>query len=168
MSLDDLVPDDAGDAKGGRPTEERTIRDPDGDPFIPDKNTKEYWQNIWDTYVDGEEPDPDEIAAICDYVHLFPWDVKVHLEEHGIYSFSWEHMPGDYPPHSKLARQLESHGVENDFVRKARREIGFSDKSNRVIDSPASTGTKGTSGSDNSDGDDSSGLMGLVEDAKGS
>lgn len=109
------------DNRGGRPTKEeqedshRGISQV-GDPFYPEKDTKQYWQNLIDRFVAGTTPDADEVASICDHTHLFPWDVKMYLEKHGICSFEWMQMPDDYPPDTYLKFLLEDAGVENDFT----------------------------------------------------
>lgn len=112
----------APDNKGGRPTKEEQEEEEHsglrsvGDPFYPAKDTEEYWREIWDRYVDGEDPSSQDIASICDYTHLFPWDVKVYIEKWGIYEFDWFQMPEDYPPHSYLKFLLEDEGISNDFT----------------------------------------------------
>lgn len=111
----------APDNKGGRPSkeeqeEEHTGLQHVGDPFYHAKDSEEYWQEIWDSNVDGEEPTSREIASICDYTHLFPWDVKVYVEKWGIYEFDWFQMPDDFPSDSFLKFLLEDEGIENDFT----------------------------------------------------
>lgn len=128
MGLRDLIPDDAGDNRGGRPPEgNQDGKEPYGDPFIPTKDTKEWWRKIWNKFVSGEKPTPEEISMMADHTHLFPWDLKMHIEKHGIFRFDWEHMPEDYPSDSALADWLEEEGVESNFIEevKAQRE-GYS------------------------------------------
>lgn len=154
MGLNDLVPDDAGKAKGGRPSEG------DGDTekvpeywFKPWEHEEEYWQEVWDENVEGEDPTIEEIAAMVDYSCVFPWDVKMFLEKYGIYEFDWGHMPDDYPPDTDLANRLRSEGIINGFTKEH---------------PPAKFGRKG--GNVNEDGsgigEQTSGLLGLIEDAK--
>lgn len=131
MGLRDLIPDDAGDNRGGRPKEkggeERRIPEHN---YRPWEHGEEYWQDVWDRHVDGEDPTLEEISAMVGYSCVFPWDLKIHIESHGIYEFDWDHMPDDYPSDDTLANWLRDRGVVNDFTQrvKARRE-GYSEDS---------------------------------------
>lgn len=151
MGLKDLVPDDAGEAKGGRPSEgnnEKRIASETA--FRPWKHEEEYWQKVWDENVEGEDPTIEEISDMVGYAVVFPWDLKIHLEAAGIYEFDWEQMPDDYPSDDALANWLRNRGIVNDFTKK---------------NPPAKTKKKNMFES-KSDDKETGGLMGLVENAK--
>lgn len=141
MALEDIVPDDAGEAKGGRPPENRDKeREVRGDPFLPEKDTEEWWSEIYGEFVEGNSPTTEEITRISDYVALRPDVVKRKLKHHGVHEFLFEDIAKSHPsqlPVDKLRRELTGEGVP-----------GRSKKD------------------DKKDSKESSGLMGLVEDAK--
>lgn len=152
MGLNDLVPDDAGQAKGGRPKEGGPKKRQTSEHWYrPWEHGEEYWQQVWDECVEGEDPTIDEIAAMSDYSCIFPWDLKIFLEKYGIYEFDWEHMPDDYPPDTDMANKLRDEGVINDFTKNH---------------PPAKFGKKQRNTSAGGGEQQSSGLMGLVNDAK--
>jgi len=163
MGLNDLVPDDAGQAKGGRPEEKPSERKRAG-PTQEQIESEEWWQDMWDDVVSGEEPTPDEMGEMCDRVFMFPWDVKARLESFSIHEFDWEEMDGDYPSAFALAANLEREGVNNDFVQKVR-EIP---KTKKPPWAPGGSGKTKTGGGKFGDGTtgDEGGLLGLVSDAK--
>lgn len=151
MGLEDLVPDDAGEAKGGRPKEGTDgPRVASETAYRPWKHDEEYWQEVWDEHVEGEEPTIDEVADMVGYTCVFPWDLKIHIESAGIYEFDWEQMPDDYPSDDALANWLRNRGVVNEFTKK----------------NPPSKTEKSSMFGSGSGSDESSGLMGLVENAK--
>lgn len=92
MSLDDLVPDDAEPNLGGRPPkEEEEPREPvNEDPYTEEKDTEEYWKNLYDQ-TGGD------IIEISSRAALLPWNVMEKLDHHGIEDFSQEDVKDDYP-----------------------------------------------------------------------
>lgn len=123
MGLRDLIPDDAGDNRGGRPpSESKGPKKLPGKPFTVSKDSKEFWQEVWDRFVSGNEPTMEEIGQMADYTHVFPWDLKIYIEKWDIFEFDWDHMPEDYPSDSFLAEMLEDKGIENDFTERVKAE----------------------------------------------
>lgn len=124
MGLKDLIPDDVGESRGGRPAEgiDGPPKQLHGEPFMVSNDSEEYWRSIWDRFVSGDEPTPEEIGQMADHTHLFPWDLRIYLEKWGIFDFDWEQIPEDYPTNSFLVQMLEEEGVENDFTEAVRAE----------------------------------------------
>lgn len=149
MGLNDLVPDDAGKAKGGRPKEGgKEARIVPEHIYRPWKHRDEYWEKVWEEHVESDEPTLEEITDMVGYSGVFPWDLKIHLEAAEVYEFDWDHMPDDYPSDDALANWLRNKGVINDFTKKH----------------PPEKSKTPTFGSKKSE--ETSGLMGLVENAK--
>lgn len=78
-----------GSSNRGRPKkDEDDDREPHAeDPFTMDKDTEEYWQGVWDEYVEGDEPTGEEIMLMCKHTALLPRNVRRKLQEHGIHDF---------------------------------------------------------------------------------
>lgn len=150
MGLRDLIPDDAGDGKGGRPKEEEKEPNRVG-PSPGEIETEEFWINLWEDVVTADEPTVEEVAELCDRTFMFPWDVKIKLEAFGIYEFNWRQIPEDYPPDTNLADKLREQGIVNEFTKQH---------------PPSKSKRRKKFGSDDSSSSSGSGLMGLVEDAK--
>lgn len=107
MGLNDIVPDDAGEAKGGRPPKKDIgqTREVYGDPFIPEKDNEEWWQEKVDEIVLGDDLFGEEtpnsmeemgmeelekrLAELSDHIAVNPLDVRTKLDEHGIYETDW-------------------------------------------------------------------------------
>lgn len=141
MSLDDIIPDDAGESKGGRPKEvSKGPPETRGNPFTRGDDNEEYWQEVWDNNVGGDEPSMEEIASMSDYSAVMPWVVMSKLTEHGIYEFDQGYVREDYPSYMKAGAWPG--GINN-------------------IDEEAFLGKE-----EKDDTDKNSGLLGLVEDAK--
>lgn len=83
----------APDNKGGRPskeeTEKETEKSEDGAFYVGHKlSPEEYWNQLYDDYVEGEEPDSEEITEMAREAVVLPRTVKSQLAEHGIYTCS--------------------------------------------------------------------------------
>lgn len=142
MSLDDLIPDDVGDGKGGRPTEDRKeTRTVHGDPYTQEKDTEEWWQEKWDRFVGLGEPKEEDITVLSDHVALRPSTVMQKVTEHDVYEFDQEDVKEDYPLDMKEGHWSGGGKSYADF--------------------------RGTDDSTEEDEDtERSGLLGLVDDAK--
>lgn len=118
MSLDDIVPDDAGQAKGGRPPKQSVEeRDLYGDPFCRGKDTEEYWERVVSKFSSGNSLDIEELMAIMRYTHIGdPMEVRVFIEKHGIMEFDWENLADKYDA-DRVAAVLRRNDISNQFVK---------------------------------------------------
>lgn len=105
MGLNDLIPDDAGEAKGGRPKSRelgQTI-EPAGEPFLPENDTEEWWaERIEDVTDDNPVLEDKELqdlkfehtvevmGSIADLTSVHPVRVRKKLDEHDIMETDWE------------------------------------------------------------------------------
>lgn len=111
MSLEDLIPDDAGSGGVGRPPSKelgQTI-EPAGEPYLPENDDEQWWLERLDDIAEKEpvlgENTLDEmefhhsvevIGALSDLVSLHPVEVRKKLSEHEIYETEWEDYIGFY------------------------------------------------------------------------
>jgi len=103
MGLNDIVPDDAGDAKGGRPpkpTQESTEHE-HGDPFDSGKDNEEYWQKVFDENVDGDDVTHEDMQRMSSYAAVRPSDIMEKMVEYGIYEFTQDDVRDDHPIHMR-------------------------------------------------------------------
>jgi hypothetical protein len=116
MGIDDLPGMDAPLAKGGRPSKEEvgdTRRDVEGDPITSEKDSEEYWQNVYDEYVDGKIG-YEELQEICEHCYCLPWTVVRKLSEYEIADAS-HLIKEEYPTHeSKVTKKSETTNENDD------------------------------------------------------
>jgi hypothetical protein len=150
MGLNDLVPDDAGDAKGGRPKERGVGEsiEPAGKPYLPTKDSEEWWLDVLDDVAE-KEPVLDEnsldemsfhktvevIGSISDYVSLHPVYVRQILIEHDIYDTDWsayidffndDYLDSRVPGYGKDKDDYEPEVEENPWKTEARKDSSSS------------------------------------------
>lgn len=103
MGVMDLDGMDVPDNKGGRPEKDEEEKDEhghiqaEGDPFTSEKNEEAWWQEKVDDYIGvfGEMPETfDEgremVMEIADITHLNPINVRLYLDEHGVFETDWD------------------------------------------------------------------------------
>lgn len=80
----------APDNKGGRPEkeeeEEQYVRRLE-DAHTMDDDTEEYWQDLFDRHVSGDEPTPSEVMGMCNETVLLDRTVKQKLTRFGVYEY---------------------------------------------------------------------------------
>lgn len=115
MGLEDLPGMDKDDNVGGRPPKEESDdgygQEARGNPYTPDKDSEDYWDEIYDEFVSGDEPDIDEIARMADHAHVVPWCVVEKLDEYGIYEPKEDLWRDDYPQEDGATSYNESETV---------------------------------------------------------
>lgn len=86
--------------KGGGPKtesiEQARESEASTDPFIPDKDFKEWWIGKFHKFTDGESIDNESIQEFSDYIALNPVRIRLKLEEYGIYETDWEEFVDYY------------------------------------------------------------------------
>lgn len=103
MGVMDLDGMDIEDNKGGRPEKDEKEKDEqghvkaDGDPFTQEKNTESWWQEKVDDHIGvfGTMPETFEesremVMEISQITHLNPVNVRLYLEEHGVFETDWD------------------------------------------------------------------------------
>ena len=104
MGLEDLIPDGTGTGSGGRPKSRDLgdMREPFGNPFLPERDTEEWWKEQFAEKCKVIPPSDDfetiarKIARLSDWVGLHPVEVRKKLEEHDIYETDWEEYRNYY------------------------------------------------------------------------
>lgn len=85
----------APDNKGGRKKKEETDdqgfseeRDPgyEHDALTIEKDTEEYWQDLFDRFVTGEEPNNEELVQLVAWTQTNPRTVKTKMYEYDIWT----------------------------------------------------------------------------------
>ena len=103
--LTNLIPEDAGSGKGGRP-KSKEIGEPvsvEGEPYTDDKDSADWWEEVLSDVAEDEpiikENSLDElefmkvvdvVGQVSDYTYLAPVEVRKKLSEHDIYETDWE------------------------------------------------------------------------------
>lgn len=142
MGLNDIVPDDAGDAKGGRPPEPtpESTEHIHGDPFDMGKDDEEYWTEVFEENVEGDTVTDEDMARMSSYSATRPATIMEKMAEHGVYNFSQEDVKDDYPIHMREGKWEGGPRTKEDI---------------------------GSSSTDKKDSSSSGGLSDLIKDAKG-
>lgn len=103
--LTNLIPEDAGSGKGGRP-KSKEIGEPvsvEGKPYTDENDSTDWWEEILSDVAEDEpiledksldeldfQKVVDVVGQVSDYVYLAPVDVRKKLSEHDIYETDWE------------------------------------------------------------------------------
>lgn len=92
MGLDsfDIAPDNTGGRPSGSNDSDGSNPERSETAHTLHKEGEEYWQEAWDIFVAGDEPEQHEMRQLCQYSKLLPHAVKQRLTEHGICEFSME------------------------------------------------------------------------------
>lgn len=184
MGLKDLVPDGAGDAKGGRP-EEKGIetREMGWRTFCDDRDTEEWWNKLIKDVL-GFKGVPDEegeelreaLEELAEESHIPVLEVRTKLHEHGIYETDWEHYLAVHPQQMgrrALPDEWRDKTVAADYNHKDAVKVSsgerepYHDELEEVMAESRDIATGGrTVISGSLDKSNSSGLKSLVDNAK--
>ena len=100
MGLNDLDGMDTPDNKGGRPSKtEKQSRESrfDGDALTVEKDHEDWWRHKFNRFKEEYDDMDEAIPALADHVAVFPREVRVKLEDYGIYETDWEAYIEKYP-----------------------------------------------------------------------
>lgn len=100
----------APDNKGGRKKKEEKDRIPQPsarveNALILERDNEDYWRELVVKHSDGNKPEGQSMAAICNEAQVMPRTVRWKLHEHGI--FEYEHVQEE---------KLERQGIDADKV----------------------------------------------------
>lgn len=118
MGLNDLDGMDVPDNKGGRPSkteEDSNGRKYDGDALTLDKDSEDWWRVKFNNFKNDYNDVDEAIQALSDHVAVFTREVRVTLDDYGIYETDWEEWIEQYPTYKddgKVRDKLIKAGID--------------------------------------------------------